>query len=241
MQFEVIPAIDLRGGNVVRLIRGDFAAETIYHPDPPALAAEMAARGATRLHVVDLDGAREGHPAQRAVVEAMATRSGLQIQVGGGIRTLETAASYLESVRWVIFGTAALTDPDLVRTACARWPGRIIVGIDARGGRVASRGWLETSASSPIDVARVLAEAGVASIVYTDISRDGTGDGPNVESTAQLARECGIPIIASGGVATLAHLHALAAHAGDGISGVVVGRAILSGALPLGDALAVSR
>lgn len=242
-RFDVIPAIDLRGGNVVRLLRGDFAHETIYHTDPPALAVEMAAQGATRLHVVDLDGAREGKPAQRDLVRDMAAASGLDIQVGGGIRCLETVAAYLDgdgAARWVILGTAALRDPDMVRTACARWPGRIIVGIDARKGKVAVEGWLDESEATPASVGLALAGAGVSAIVYTDIARDGTGDGPNVAATAQLAREVGIPIIASGGVADVSHLRALAAVRHAGVCGVVVGRAILSGRLPVADALAES-
>lgn len=239
--FAVIPAIDLRGGRVVRLVRGDFAEETVYHPDPPALAAEMAAAGVRRLHVVDLDGARAGTPLQAAVVASMvAAAPGVDVQVGGGIRTLDSAAAYLDgphAVRWVILGTAALRDPALVRRACARWPGRIVVGVDARDGQVAVEGWLQTSTATPLDVARALADAGIAALIYTDISRDGTGDGPNVESTAQLARDAGVPVIASGGVATTAHLRALAATRFDGVCGVVVGRAILSGALPLAQAL----
>lgn len=241
--FQVIPAIDLRGGNVVRLVRGDFEQETVYHPDPAALAADMASRGATRLHVVDLDGAREGYPAQQALIRRMVQASGLELQVGGGIRSLETASAYLDgehAAQWVIFGTAALENPDLVRAACARWPGRIIVGIDARAGKVAVRGWLEEAEASPLQVVEVLAGAGVAAVVYTDIARDGTGAGPNVESTAALARASGVPIIASGGVATLEHLHGLAAVAADGVMGVVVGKAILSGALGLEDALSAS-
>ncbi len=241
--FEVIPAIDLRGGNVVRLTRGDFAEETVYHPDPPQLAVEMAARGATRLHVVDLDGARAGRPMQQEIVLAMAARSGLDVEIGGGIRDLETIATYLDAaqpVRWVILGTAALRDPPLVEAACARWPGRIIVGIDARKGYVAVEGWLDTSEATPLDVVSALAGAGVAAIIYTDIARDGMGTGPNVEATAALARDAGIPIIASGGVATIAHLEALRATAGDGVCGVVVGRAILSGSLKIESALSVS-
>ncbi len=242
--FQVIPAIDLRGGNVVRLVRGDFALETVFHEDPPALAEEMAQLGATRLHVVDLDGAKAGKPLQRKLVSEMIAASGLEVQVGGGIRKLETIAAYLEGehpARWVILGTAALRNPALVKAACSRWPGRILVGIDARKGRVAVEGWLEVSEASPLDVVRALAGAGVAGVIYTDIARDGTGQGPNIEATAELARETGLEVIASGGVASIEHLQALASRASDGVVGVVVGKAILSGALPLRDALGVSR
>ncbi len=242
--FEVIPAIDLRGGNVVRLVRGDFDLETVFSDDPPALAVDFARRGATRLHVVDLDGAREGRPVQRDVIHRMARASGLTIQVGGGIRTLDTARSYLEAgdaAQWVIFGTAALQNPDLVRAACRQWPGRVLVGIDARKGKVAVNGWLEESEASPLDVVLALRDAGVAGVIYTDIARDGTGHGPNVESTAALARAGGLPIIASGGVDSIAHLEQLAEVASDGVCGVVVGKAILSGKMPVEDALSVNR
>jgi len=236
LSFQVIPAIDLIGGRVVRLTRGDFAAETVYHDDPPALAADFAARGATRLHVVDLDGARLGYPAQAELVQAMVQASGLDIEIGGGLRSLEAISAYLDGARparWAILGTAALKAPDLVREACARWPDRIIVGIDARKGRVAVEGWLETSLATPTELATAFKGAGVAAIIYTDISRDGTGDGPNIDATTQLARAVGLPIIASGGVATVEHLAALRATYDDGVVGVVVGRAILSGELPL--------
>ncbi len=241
--FQVIPAIDLRGGNVVRLTRGDFAEETVYHADPPRLACEMAERGATRLHVVDLDGARGGSPVQQAIVLEMAAASGLEIEIGGGIRDLRTIGSYLEAprpARWVILGTAALRQRPMVFEACERWPGRIIVGIDARRGQVAFEGWLSTSTATPRELAGAFADAGVAAIIYTDIARDGMGTGPNVEATAELARSASIPIIASGGVATIAHLEALRDTAGDGVAGVVVGRAILSGSLDLEAALSVS-
>lgn len=244
--FDVIPAIDLRGGRVVRLVRGDFSCETVYHADPPALAAEMARAGVRRLHVVDLDGARAGAPVQRDVVRAMIAASGLDVQVGGGIRSMELAAGYLEGprpahcARWVILGTAALRNPELVREACARWPDRILVGIDARAGRVCVEGWLDVSEAAPLDVVRALGSAGIAGVIYTDISRDGTGQGPNVEATAELAMSSGVPVIASGGVATRDHLRALGAQAGAGIVGVVVGKAILSGAMPLAEALACS-
>ena len=240
MSFQAIPAIDLIAGRVVRLVEGDFRRETIYHDDPPALAAMLAAAGATRLHLVDLDGARAGRPVQRALVQAMAGAAGVDVQVGGGIRTLADVAGYLDAtpaVRWVILGTVAHRDPELVRAACRRWPGRILAGIDVRGGRVAVEGWLETTTATADELGRVMADAGVAGVIYTDISRDGTGAGPNVPATAALCRALPIPVTASGGVATVAHLEALR---DAGVPSAVVGRAILSGALPVADALAVT-
>jgi phosphoribosylformimino-5-aminoimidazole carboxamide ribotide isomerase len=243
MSFTVIPAIDLIDEKVVRLTRGDFEQKTIYHHDPPALAQCMAEQGVTRLHLVDLDGARQGAAVQQSLIHAMVKAAGIDIQIGGGIRSLDCIASYLDAdyaPRWVILGTIALKQPTLVKEACKRWPDRILVGIDAREGKVAVEGWLEESESSPLTVLTLLKDAGISGAIYTDIARDGTGAGPNIESTAQLASQSGVPIIASGGVATVAHLEALAKRRDSGINGVVVGRAILSGAMSLEDALGAS-
>ncbi len=238
--FTVIPAIDLLGGRVVRLVRGDYAAATVYHADPVPLATEFAARGVRRLHVVDLDGARDGHPTQAALVARISAVPGLQVEVGGGLRSLDAIAAALDAAQWAIVGTAALRTPELVRTAAARWPGRILVGVDARDGHVAVNGWLETSETTAETLCLALRDAGVAGVIFTDIARDGTGDGPNVEATARLAEATGLPIIASGGIGSLAHVHALRAAASRGVVGVVVGKALLSGALSLDAALAVS-
>jgi phosphoribosylformimino-5-aminoimidazole carboxamide ribotide isomerase len=238
--FEVIPAIDLIGNEVVRLTRGRFETKVVYHTDPPALAAQMAKEGITRLHVVDLEGARDGTTSERDTISDIIKASGLKVQVGGGIRTMETAANYLEgphAAYWAILGTAALQEPELVREMCNRWPGRVLVGIDARNGRVAVSGWLEESSVTPLALGTTLAHAGVAAIIYTDIGRDGTGHGPNIEATARLAQATGIPVIASGGVANRGHIQAVKQRANDGIVGVVVGRAILSGALTIEAAL----
>ncbi len=238
--FEVIPAIDLVGGRVVRLHQGDFAQETRYADDPVALAASFKARGATRLHVVDLDGARAGTPVQAPLVRAIAAL-GLEVQAGGGLRDLDAVSALLDAgVQRAVLGTVALRAPELVREAARRWPGRIVVGLDARDGRVAVSGWLEASEVSPLQLAVAFRDAGVAAALYTDISRDGTGAGPDVDGTARLARESGMPIIASGGVGALADLERLRARAGDGVVGVVVGKAILSGLLPVEAALALS-
>ncbi len=241
MSFEVIPAIDLVGGRVVRLHQGDFSQETVYHDDPVALATHFRARGATRLHVVDLDGARVGQPVQAALIARLAA-TGLKVQAGGGLRTLDALAALLDDagVDRVILGTVALRSPELVHAAAAQWPGRVVVGVDARDGRVAVSGWLEATEVSPLELARAFKDAGVAAALYTDISRDGTGAGPDVAGTAALARASGLPIIASGGVGSLDDLRRLRARSADGIAGVVVGRAILSGVIPLEAALAES-
>ena len=242
MSFQVIPALDLRGGRVVRLVQGDYARETQFADDPVAMAVDFANRGVRRLHLVDLDGARSGRPDQFDVVATIAAIPGLVVQAGGGIRTMADVEAYLSAgVRWVILGTVALRDPQLVRTAATRFPGKIIVGLDARGGRVAVSGWLEQSEVGVVDVARAFSAAGVAAVIYTDIARDGMGTGADVLGSVRLARESGMPVIASGGVGSLADLEALAAHSADGLAGVVVGRAILSGDIPLEAAIAVGK
>ena len=243
MSFSVIPAIDLCDGEVVRLTRGDFEQKTVYHRDPVALAASFVAQGARRLHIVDLDGARDGKPRHADVIRALVAITDLDIEVGGGIRSIETAASYLDgnhSARYAILGTAALKSPELVKDACKRWPGRILIGIDAREGQVAVEGWLETSQTSAVELARAVADVGAAGIIYTDIRRDGTGTGPNIQATAALANACGLPVIASGGVACTEHIASVAAKAHEGIAGVVVGRAILSGDISVPAALAAA-
>jgi phosphoribosylformimino-5-aminoimidazole carboxamide ribotide isomerase len=239
MSFQVIPAIDLIGGEVVRLVRGDYDAKTVYHADPVALSVSFAQAGVQRLHVVDLEGAKAGSPVHDSLIQRMVAASGLAIEVGGGIRDMATAAQYLDGagVQWVILGTAAVRDPDFVRRACARWPDRILVGLDVRNGLVAVDGWLKESSSTAEAIVSAYAQAGVAGIIYTDIQRDGTGDGPNVEATAALAEHAGVPIIASGGVATLDHIVALRRESFRGIAGVVVGKAILSGDLSVKQAL----
>lgn len=236
--FQVIPAIDMRGGQCVRLVEGDFDRETVFSADPAQVARDFVAKGATRLHMVDLDGARDGKPAHLAQVKA-AVDAGATVQVGGGIRTIETIARYVEEVgvRWVILGTAALRRPDLVAAAAARFGDKVLVGIDARDGKVAVSGWLEVTTTTASELATAMATAGAAGIIYTDIRRDGTGLGPNVEATAALSKHCGLPVIASGGVASVAHLDTLAA-ARPALAGVVVGSALYKGQITLAQALA---
>lgn len=236
----LFPAIDLKGGQCVRLVRGDMNQATVFNSDPAAQAREFAAAGCRWLHLVDLDGAFAGQPMNAAAVAAILAAVDIPCQLGGGIRDRATIDAWLErGVARVILGTAALKNPDLVREACRAHPGRIVVGIDARGGRVATEGWAETSEIAAVDLARRFEDAGVAAIVYTDIDRDGVLAGVNVAATAALARAVSIPVIASGGVASLDDLAALLAVERDGVAGVISGRALYDGRLDLVAALAL--
>ena len=239
--FELIPAIDLLGGRCVRLAQGRYEAATVYSEDPRAVAAHFASHQIPRLHVVDLDGARTGQPgngeAIRAVLEAA---RGVPVQLGGGLRSRAAVEHALGlGVDRVVVGTAALRDPGLIRDCAARHPGRVAVGIDARDGRVSVEGWTETSGRSALELAREFAEAGVAAIVYTDIARDGMLTGPNLEATAVLAEAVGLPVLASGGVSSLDDLRRAAAFRKRGVAGIIVGRALYTGALELARALEV--
>ena len=242
MSFTVVPAIDLLNGQVVRLVRGDYDAVTVYESDPPRLGLDWFKQGVRRLHLVDLDGARRGAPTNFGVVKKLASIQGLDVQVGGGIRTMDTASRYLDEcgVRWIILGTVAHRDPEFVRRTCLRWPGRILVGLDARNGKVAVEGWLQQTEVSPIELGLELKGAGVAGFIYTDIQRDGTGAGPNIDSTVALAVATQLPVLGSGGVATEAHIRALRNYSQKGVHGVVVGKAILSGSMPIASALALN-
>ncbi len=232
------PAIDLKGGACVRLLRGAMDQATVFNTDPAAQAAAFVAAGCRWLHLVDLDGAFAGTSMNGDAVKAILARIAVPVQLGGGIRTPAHVAAWLEAgIARVILGTVALRDPDLVKQACKDWPGRIVVGIDARDGRVAVEGWAETSDTTALDLARRFVDAGVAAIVYTDIDRDGAMQGPNVEATAALARAVPIPVIASGGVSSLDDLRALKARAADGLAGVISGRALYDGRIDLAQAI----
>ena len=234
------PAIDLKDGRCVRLLKGDFAQETVFNDDPADQAARFQAQGFRWLHVVDLNGAAEGRAVNRAGVEAILGAVSIPVQLGGGVRDMAGIEMWLDrGLARVILGTAALRDPPLVRQAARAFPGRIAVGIDARGGRVATQGWLETSDVTAADLARSFEDAGVAAIVYTDIERDGALRGVNVAATATLARAVGAPVIASGGVAGLDDLRALKAEAASGIAGVICGRALYDGKIDPAQALAL--
>ena len=226
----LFPAIDLKDGVCVRLLRGDMSRATVFNTDPAAQARAFAAAGFEWLHLIDLDGAVAGRPVNGRAIAAILGAVDLPVQLGGGIRDLETIELWLErGVSRVILGTAALRDPALVRNACRRFPGRVAVGVDARGGCVAVEGWAETSNVKAVDLALSFDDAGVAAIVYTDIDRDGALEGLNVEATIELARQLSTPVIASGGVASLDDLKALKQGAAAGIEGVVCGRALYDG------------
>jgi phosphoribosylformimino-5-aminoimidazole carboxamide ribotide isomerase len=235
----VIPAIDVRDGRCVRLRQGRPDAETVFADDPVAMAQRWASCGARRLHVVDLDGAFASAPRQTALIEEMvAAVAPVPVEVGGGLRdevAIETILS--AGARWAVIGTRAALDATFLREVGRRWADRIIVAVDARGDRVAVKGWTEVSAETVMDVGRRARAAGAAALLYTDISRDGTGLGPNASATAALALAVAMPVLASGGVAGLDDLRALASV--PGVTGAVVGRALYTGAIDLREALAV--
>lgn len=231
------PAIDLKDGACVRLRQGEMDQATVFNQDPGAQAKQFADAGCNWVHVVDLNGAFEGKPVNGAAVDAILAAVDVPIQLGGGIRSLDTAADWLErGVRRVVLGTVAVKDPEMVIEACRRWPGQVAVGIDARGGYVAVEGWAEQSTLSVFDLAARFEDAGAAAIVYTDIDRDGMMQGVNVVATASLAEKTAIPVIASGGIASLDDLRALKAR--GGIAGAISGRALYDGRLDIGAALA---
>ena len=236
--LTIWPAIDLKGGQVVRLAEGDMARATVYAEDPVAQAARFAEQGATALHVVDLDGAFAGVGVNSAAVAAIVAAFPGHVQLGGGIRTRERIDHWLAAgVTRVVLGTAALDDPELVRAAAREHPGRIVVAVDAKDGMVATRGWAAVSSVSVADLAARFGDVGVAALLFTDVGRDGMLRGVNVEATVALARGCTIPVVASGGVAGPDDIVQLRAHTGDGIEGVICGRALYDGRLTLADAL----
>ena len=238
--MTVYPAIDLRGGRCVRLTQGNFGCETVYGDDPVTVARRWEAFGARWLHVVDLDGARAGWPVQAPLVEAICAAVRVPVQVGGGLRDVAAAAAVLDAgAARVVLGTIAVREPARAQAVCRAFPGRVAIGIDARDGVVKVAGWLEGGATDAATVARAARDWGAAAIVYTDIGRDGTQQGPDLDGTRAVARAAGIPVIASGGVGSLEHLRDVAALAGDGVEGVIVGRALYTGAVDLRDALAV--
>jgi phosphoribosylformimino-5-aminoimidazole carboxamide ribotide isomerase len=226
----IFPAIDLKDGAAVRLLRGEMGHATVYNPDPAAQARDFAAAGFTWLHLVDLNGAFEGRSVNAAAVQAILEAVELPVQLGGGIRDMAAVERWLAAgVKRVILGTAAVKDPDLVRAACRRYPGQVVVSIDARGGRVAVEGWAEESEALAIDLARRFEDAGVAALVYTDIERDGALEGVNLVATAELARAVGIPVIASGGISSLDDIAALMALDDPPLAGAICGRALYDG------------
>ena len=241
MGFSLYPAIDLKGGQVVRLKRGEMDQATIYAEDPAAQARRFIEAGFSWVHMVDLDGAFAGKPANAAAVRAIiAAVPGAKLQLGGGIRSMETAEAWLAAgVSRIILGSAAVKDPDFARAACRAFPGRVALGIDARDGLVATEGWAETSDVSATDLARRFEDSGAAAVIYTDIARDGMLTGVNVAATAALARAVRLPVIASGGVAGVEDITALRAE-GAGIEGAILGRALYDGRIEPKVALAAA-
>ncbi len=238
----LVPAIDLKNGQCVRLKQGRMDDDTVYSDDPIATAAKWVEAGARRLHIVDLDGAATGKPVNSAVVHDIAERfPDLPIQIGGGIRDEDSIQEYLDAgVRYVILGTKAVTASHFVSDMCLEFPGHIIVGLDVRDGKVAIEGWSKLSRHDAVDLAQHFEKDGVAAIVFTDISRDGMMDGLNIEATVAFAQELAIPVIASGGVTNLDDIRALCAVEAEGVQAAITGRAIYEGTLDLAEAQALA-
>lgn len=238
----LFPAIDIRDGRCVRLVEGDFARETIFADNPAQMAVRWSAAGGEYLHVVDLDGAVQGTSQNLTAIKAILAAAKMPVQVGGGIRTLSNIAMLLElGVTRVILGSVATQKPQLVQEACAKFPGQVVVGIDARAGEVAVEGWGVSSGISATELAKRMVDVGVKTIIFTDISRDGQLGGVNVAATAELARLSGAKVIASGGVATLEDIRALQKYENEGIEGCIIGKALYTGAIDLKEALAVAK
>ncbi|MBE9178276.1 1-(5-phosphoribosyl)-5-[(5-phosphoribosylamino)methylideneamino]imidazole-4-carboxamide isomerase [Oculatella sp. LEGE 06141] len=236
--MEVIPAIDLLEGRCVRLYQGDYEQSQVFDENPVAVARQWEEQGATRLHLVDLDGAKVGHPVNWEAIEAIVQSVNIPVQVGGGLRDRQSVADLLaKGVQRVILGTVAVEQPDLVQTLCQAFPSQIVVGIDARNGKVATRGWLETSEVDATQLASQMAESGAAAIIYTDIHRDGTLKGPNRDALRELAQTVSVPVIASGGVSSLTDVLGLLSLEPLGVTGVIVGRALYTGELSLQEAV----
>jgi phosphoribosylformimino-5-aminoimidazole carboxamide ribotide isomerase len=233
----ILPAIDLRAGQCVRLRQGDYQQETVFGADPGAMARRWVREGATYLHVVDLDGAREGRPVNRAGVRSIVEKAGVPCQLGGGLRTEQDIAEALSwGVDRVVIGTRALESPDWLKRMCALFPGKIVLGIDVKNGHVATQGWLDVSELPALDLARRCSTLPLAALVYTDISRDGMMQGVNVESLSELVAAVALPIIASGGVTTLDDVRRLAAL---NLYGCIVGRALYEGSLRLAEIISI--
>ncbi|MGF7151759.1 phosphoribosylformimino-5-aminoimidazole carboxamide ribotide isomerase [Sphingomonas zeicaulis] len=238
MSLIIFPAIDLKGGQVVRLAEGDMDRATVYGDDPAAQAHAFAAQGADHLHVVDLDGAFAGRAVNAGAVESIVAAFPGKVQLGGGIRDMAAADRWFGlGVARIVIGTAALEDPDFVRSAARSFPGAVVVAVDARDGLVATRGWADVSTVRVEEMAQRFEDAGVAALLFTDVGRDGLLKGCNVKATVDLALASSIPVIASGGVAGIEDIRLLALHAADGIEGVITGRALYDGRLDLGTAL----
>lgn len=230
----VIPAIDIKAGRCVRLLQGRMDAETVFSDDPAAMAERWEADGAGLIHVVDLDGAIEKQPRNLAAIRNIVDRVRIPVQVGGGIRDMDTIGMYLEhGVSRVVIGSEAVNNPELVEAACRKWPERIVVGIDARNGWVAIEGWTKTTTVSAAALGKQFESSGVAAINFTDIERDGMRSGPNIEAIREFARSINTPVVASGGVSAIEDIYRLAPLETDGVVGVITGRALYDGSLDL--------
>lgn len=238
----VIPAIDLKDGKCVRLSQGRMDQETIYSENPVEMAKRWESNGAERLHIVDLNGAVTGKPFHQSVIKEIAHSVHIPIEIGGGIRDLPTIEDYIHNgVEWVILGTAALRNRDLLKEACQKFPGKVLLGIDARGGKVAVEGWKEETAVSARALAKEFEGIGISAIIFTDIERDGMETGINFESTRNLSRSTSIPVIASGGVSTVDDIERLLELEDDGVVGVIIGRALYTGAIHLQEAIRLAK
>jgi len=240
----IIPAIDLKDGKCVRLIQGDMAQATVFSEDPPAMARHWQGLGAKRLHVVDLNGAKAGIPQNEAVIKKIVAAAGddMPVQLGGGIRDLDTIERYLDDgVSYVIIGTAAVKTPGFLHDACGAFPGHVMVALDARDGKVAVEGWSKMTRHEVIDLAKKFEDYGVEAIIYTDIGRDGMLSGVNIEATVRLARELSVPVIASGGITDMKDIEALRAVESEGIIGAITGSALYRGTLDFAQAVKLAQ
>ena len=237
----IYPAIDLKDGNCVRLHKGDMDSETIYNSDPAAQALEWAQAGFSWIHIVDLNGAVEGKPINEAAVRSIIDSVDLPLQLGGGIRSLKQIEGWLNAgVSRVILGTVAVKDPELMKRACTLFPDQIVLGLDAYGMNVATEGWVEKSGQNMLEMIEQYQDCGMAGIIYTDINRDGTGEGLNMDNTIKLAQHVDVPVIASGGVGSLDDLKAVKAAVVQGVTGVIVGKALYDGRVAPNDALTIA-
>ena len=240
----IIPAIDLKDGKCVRLKQGDMEQATIFSDDPPSMATHWRSQGAKRLHVVDLNGAQAGRPKNESVIKKIvaAAGDGMPVQLGGGIRDLDTIERYLDDgVTYVIIGTAAVKTPGFLHDACGAFPGHVMVALDARDGKVAVEGWSKMTRHEVVDLAKKFEDYGVEAIIYTDIGRDGMLTGVNIDATVRLARELSVPVIASGGITDLKDIEALRAVESEGIVGAITGRALYEGSLDFAKAVALAQ
>lgn len=237
----IIPAVDIKNGKCVRLLQGRMDAETVFSDDPAAMAKKWADQGACLIHLVDLDGAVQRQPRNLSQIERIIDQVNTAVQVGGGIRDLDTIEMYMDrGVEKVVVGSAAIHDPSLVREACRRFPGHIVVGIDARDGKVAIEGWTRATGVSAIELAKQFEDCGVAAINFTDIQRDGMQTGPNIEAIRQLAESVDVSVVASGGVSSIDDIRDLMAISDCGVTGVITGRALYDGRLDLAEAISVA-